>query len=163
MSTTAPPIQIRAAAAADAPQLAALRYRFRAELAAPAEAEAQFITRASVWLESRLAQGTWRAWVAVDDGDQIVGHVFAHRIEKIPNPVIEAEQIVYLTNVYVVPTLRNHGIGGRLLQTALTACDTDEVDTIILWPSARSRPLYLRYGFAPPRSLLERPADAESA
>lgn len=154
-------VSIRPAAAADAAQLALLRYRFRSELGAPNESEADFVARATVWLESRLAQASWRGWVAVSAEGQIVGHAFVQLVEKIPNPVVEAEHIAYLTNVYVIPPLRNCGLGTRLMQAALDTCRVLDVDTAILWPSEQSQSLYARFGFAAPRTVLERSFRAE--
>jgi GNAT superfamily N-acetyltransferase len=150
-------LAIRRAQPADAGQLASLRYRFRSELAAPEEDEAAFVARLTAWLASRLAGAQWQAWVVSDAANRIYGHIFAQFVEKIPNPVAEAETIVYITNVYIVPPLRQRGLGARLLAAALDGCDRADVDTLILWPSTRSEALYRRHGFARPASLLERP------
>lgn len=150
-------LHIRSASVTDAPRLAVMRYRFRGELAAPTEPEDAFVARATPWIAARLERGDWRAWVAADATGDLIGHLFAHFVEKLPNPIDEAETIVYLTNVYVIPPMRNRGIGTRLMRTALAACRTADVDTIILWPSDRSRPLYRRLGFAPPAALFELP------
>ncbi|HEX6290361.1 MAG TPA: GNAT family N-acetyltransferase [Herpetosiphonaceae bacterium] len=151
-------IHIRPAGVADAPRLAAMRYQFRSEIASATEPEELFVARATTWMASRLAQAAWRAWVAATADDELVGQIFAQFVEKIPNPVVEAEQLVYLTNVYVVPSWRNRGIGSRLLRIALEACRAADVETIILWPSRKSRPLYQRFGFVAPHTLLERSA-----
>ena len=114
------------------------------------------MARAAPWIAAQLAGDTWRAWVAVDAGGEIVGHVFMQFVEKVPNPVPEAEMLAYLTNLYVAPALRNHGIGALLLQAALAACDDMDVETVFLRPSKGSVPLYLRHGFMD-AALLERP------
>jgi GNAT superfamily N-acetyltransferase len=150
-------VAIRPAMPADAADLARLRFRFRTELAAPVEDEAAFVARAADWFAARLAANAWRGWVAVAGDDEIIGHVFVQFVEKIPNPVPEPEAIGYLTNFYVVPVWRIRGLGRRLLDAALAACDEAEVDGVIVWPSEESVSLYLRHGFAPPRGLLERP------
>lgn len=151
-------IAIRPAGPADAPQLVALRYRFRSELAAPTEPEATFAARALPWFVAHLGDRRWLAWVAVGPAGAIVGQVFLHHVEKVPNPVDEAEQIAYLTNLFVLPEHRGHGLGRRLLDVALAACPPEQVATIILWPSARSRTLYERAGFQAPAGILERQA-----
>jgi GNAT superfamily N-acetyltransferase len=148
-------IGIRAATPADAPELARLRYMFRSHHAPPSEPEAAFVTRAERWFATRLALPLWRGWVACA-AEAIVGHAFLQLIEKIPNPAVEAEQIGYITNVFVLPMYRGAGVGGQLLTALLAACPPERVDTLILWPTDRSRPLYLRAGFAPPITLLER-------
>jgi GNAT superfamily N-acetyltransferase len=149
-------ITIRSAHPEDAETLARLRYQFRAEVAAPIETEVAFAARTAPWIAARLTATAWRAWVA-EDGAAIVGHVFVQFVEKIPNPVPEAEALAYLTNLYTIPPLRNLGIGARLLTAALAACDAMEVETVFLRPSRGSVPLYRRNGFMD-AALLERPA-----
>jgi GNAT superfamily N-acetyltransferase len=145
---------IRAATPGDAPQLALLRYRFRAELGQPVEDELAFVARAAPWIADALASPAWRAWVALD-GAAIVGHIFLQLIAKVPNPIVEAETIGYITNLYVRPAQRNAGLGARLLHVALAACPAEAVDTVVLWPSQQSVALYRRAGFRPPAALLE--------
>ncbi len=149
-------VHIRVATAAEAPALATLRYRFRAEVGTPIETEAAFVARTAPWIAARLGGDAWRAWVAADDAGEIVGHVFVQFIEKIPNPAPEPEILAYLTNLSVVPALRNRGIGAQLLDADLAACDGMDVETIFLRPSAGSVPLYLRHDFVQ-AALLERP------
>lgn len=147
-------ITIRAAGVHDATILATLRYRFRAERVPPVESEAEFVERAAPWIAERLARDDWRAWVAVEKGE-VVGHVFVHLIDKVPNPVPEAETLAYLTNFYIAPALRNRGVGARLLDAALAVCGQDEVESVFLRPSKGSVPLYKRHGFTE-AALLER-------
>ncbi len=151
---------IRAATPDDTPALALLRYRFRAGREMANEPEADFVRRAGAWMHTRLAQTNWRAWVACDGGagGEIIGHLWAQVIEKIPNPVPEPEQIIYLTNAYVLPEWRNAGIGGRLMAAALAEFNTPDVYSVILWASGESERLYRRHGFNTPRRILERPA-----
>jgi GNAT superfamily N-acetyltransferase len=150
-------ITIRPASPTDAPTLARLRYRFRALLGAAIESEETFVGRAADWFSTRLAADAWRGWVAVDGNDEIVGHVFIQLVEKIPNPLPEPEAIGYLTNFYVVPAWRNRGLGRRLIEVALAACDSLDLESVILWPTEESMSLYARHSFAPPAKLLERP------
>jgi GNAT superfamily N-acetyltransferase len=151
-------VEIRPATLVDAPALARLRFQFRAGLGEANEAEETFVGRAAAWFATRLAADSWRGWVAVDRHDEIVGHVFVQLVEKIPNPLPEPEAIGYLTNFYVVPRWRNRGLGRRLIGAALAACDSLDLESVILWPTEESLSLYERHGFAPPLKLLERPA-----
>ena len=41
-----------------------------------------------------------------------------------------------------------------LVEAALTCCRERRADTVILWPSEKSRTLYARYGFAPSTDIL---------
>jgi ribosomal protein S18 acetylase RimI-like enzyme len=152
-------ISIRPAAPVDAPALARLRFRFRATWGEAVEAEEAFVTRAAAWFAARLVTERWRGWVAVDGSGEVVGHVFVQLVEKIPNPLSEPEVIGYLTNAYVVPEWRNRGLGRRLIEAALAACDAMPLESVVLWPTEESVSLYQRLGFAPPAKLLERPGD----
>jgi len=146
---------IRPAAIVDAPALARLRYEFRAAIGAPDEPIDAFLARCAVWMEARLhLESPWRCWVAEQRGE-IAGHLWLQLIEKIPNPVAELEAHAYITNVYVRPGARGAGAGEQLVATALDWCRGNGVDSVILWPTARSRPLYARHGFVLPQDLLE--------
>ena len=163
MSARAP--TVREATAADAPALARLRWEFRAPLGERTEEEAAFVARCAAWMAPRLAAagdggttgdgGAWRAWVAEDGGD-VVGTIWVGLVEKLPNPTPEPEEHAYVTNVYVRPAARGAGTGSALLRAALAWCEARGVHAVVLWPTARSAPLYRRHGFAPPAALLER-------
>jgi GNAT superfamily N-acetyltransferase len=148
---------IRAATAADAPALARLRYEFRAPLGEVTEGEEAFVARCTTWMERRLAPGApWRAWVAESAEGAVVGTIWVGLIEKLPNPTPEPEEHAYVTNVYVRPAARGGGTGSALLRAALAWCEARGVHAAVLWPTARSAPLYRRHGFDTPAALLER-------
>ena len=157
---------IRLATKADVPTLAQLRYEFRASQDPPLEAEADFLARCTAWMETRLAPGgSWRCGLAEDAG-RAVGTIWLCRIEKLPNPVGEAECHGYVSSLYVTPASRGEGLGDRLLGACLEACLAQGVDAVILWPTQRSRSLYERHGFTVREDLLERrltPAPREDA
>ncbi len=150
-------ITIRSAGAGDAPVLARMRYEFRTSIDPADEDRRVFEERCEAWMAQRLADPAtgWRAWVALHPADgpewrpvpRIVGHVWARLLEKIPNPVPEAEVHAYLTNMYVEPAARGSGIGSALLRSALTWCRERGVGSAVLWPTSRSRTLYERAGF----------------
>ncbi len=146
---------IRAATPADAQVLAQLRFEFRAGESPATEDEESFIARCLPWMRSRLAQpGPWQAWVAEAPGT-VTGNLWLQLIEKIPNPAAELETHAYITNVYVRPAARGTGIGAMLVETAMRWCREQGVDSVVLWPSERSRTLYQRHGFAVRDDLLE--------
>jgi GNAT superfamily N-acetyltransferase len=147
---------IRPAQPGDSAVLARLRYEFRASEDPPLESELDFLARCAAWMETRLvAGGSWRAWLAEEPGG-VAGTIWLQLIEKLPNPVGEAESHGYVSNLYVRPTRRGEGLGSRLLGACLDACVAGRVDAVILWPTPRSRPLYERHGFAVTNDLLER-------
>lgn len=143
---------------ADAPELARLRYAFRRALGAPVESEAGFFDRCSRWMTERLSRASaWHCWVVEGPHPaELAGTIWLQTIEKIPNPLAEPERHGYLTNLYVRPELRGAGIGTALLAASLERCDAEVLDAVLLWPSAESRALYERHGFAVRDDLLER-------
>src|SRR5262245_32079487 len=145
---------IRPAIPADARRLAELRYEFRSPRAANTESREEFLERCTAWMQEHLATDRWFCWVAVRD-ERIVGHVWLNLIEKIPNPVAEAEWHGYITNMYVRETSRG-GVGDALMDAALAFCARGEVDSIILWPTQRSRSLYGRKGFSVSDGIMSR-------
>jgi GNAT superfamily N-acetyltransferase len=148
-------INIRLASAPDAPALARLRYDFRSSVGVVSEGESEFIGRCRRWMEERLREGDpWRCWVA-ERGGELVGNLWAQLVEKIPNPTLEPERHVYVTNFYVREGERGRGTGSLLLSSALDWCRAGGVHAVILWPTERSRSLYLRHGFAVREDLLE--------
>jgi GNAT superfamily N-acetyltransferase len=148
-------VGIRVATAADALMLAKFRHAFRARRSPAEENETQFVERCNVWMEERLRENnSWRCWIAEQDRTP-VGHLWAQLIEKIPNPSTEPEFHAYLTNFYVRGDARGLGIGSNLLSIALNWCKACEVHAVILWPTERSRSLYLRHGFVVRPDLLE--------
>ncbi len=148
-------INARLATASDAPALARLRYDFRSSVGVAGEEESEFVGRCRRWMETRLSEGgAWRCWVAERD-EELIGNLWAQLIEKIPNPTTEPEHHAYLTNFYVAEGARGKGVGSALLSQALRWCETRGVHAAILWPTERSRSLYLRHGFAAREDLLE--------
>jgi GNAT superfamily N-acetyltransferase len=138
-------IEIRAASPGDAVALAELRWEFRAPRAEQTETHEAFATRCGAWMRGELASDRWRAWVAAD-GDRIVGQIWLYLLPKIPNPTAEPEHNAYISNLYVTPGARG-GIGSRLLNAAIESAKSAHVDYVVLWPTERSRSLYMREGF----------------
>jgi len=147
-------LTVRAATTGDAAELARLRYEFRAAERPAVESRETFIERCTSWMRERLAPGSaWHCLLAEHDGATI-GHVWLEVVDKVPNPGgNEPERHVYLTNLYVRPDARG-GPGSALVEAALAWCRERRADTVILWPSERSRTLYARYGFAPSTDIL---------
>ena len=146
---------IRIATPADAATLAVMRYDFRASLQPATEDQGAFIARVEAWMRDRLASPDWRAWVAVA-GDRIVGTIWLHRMEKMPNPVGEAAAIGYITNTFVLPDLQSSGIGSALLKAVIEFSEREGYHTLILWPAPRSRAFYMRQGFEPRDNVFAR-------
>lgn len=148
---------IRRAEPADALALAALRWRFKTEEedAGSPSSEDEFVVACADWLRDRLT-GQWRAWLAEIDG-RVCGHVFLCLVEKVPSPYPSSAALGYVTNVYVTPEQRDLGLGRALLDEVSRYAREQHLDTLIVWPSERSVPLYRRCGFDRPGELLEQP------
>jgi len=147
-------VDIRGATASDAHALAELRWEFRIARAPATEDHDAFVARCAAWMRDALSSGArWRAWVALAE-DAIVGQVWLQTIEKMPNPVEERERHAYLSNVFVQPAFRG-GIGARLLDAALAWSRANNMDRVILWPSAKSVRLYERHGFSHRGDVME--------
>lgn len=150
-------VRIRLARSGDGAALADLRYRFRAETEQATESKSRFVRRCASWMKKRFHSGAspWRCWV-LDNGKQLLGHVCVQLFEKIPNPANDEPELhAYITNFYVVPEMRNHGLGEKLLKQALSWCRARETDAVILWATPGSKSLYRRCGFVEPTDLLE--------
>jgi ribosomal protein S18 acetylase RimI-like enzyme len=146
--------EIRAAVPGDADRLAQLRWEFRVARAAVQEDHDAFLRRCADWMRRELhSQAVWRAWI-VTAGEEIVGQLWLQTIDKIPNPVAERERHAYVSNVYVQPEHRG-GAGSRMLEAALAWARAEQIDRVILWPSARSVTLYQRHGFTHHGDVME--------
>lgn len=148
-------LKIRQAEPRDAPELARLRYAFRSSTGVATEPEAEFLERCTAWMMDHLqAEGLWQCWV-IGAADHLAGALWLQLVEKIPNPRAEPEFHAYITNFYLEESARGHGVGTRLLQSAIDWCKARDVHAIILWPSDKSRTLYERHGFAVRPDILE--------
>jgi GNAT superfamily N-acetyltransferase len=141
-------IEIRLASESDADTLARLRYELRASSHEVIENEEAFLARCVAWMNDRLRQGSyWHCWIA-ERQSIAVGAVWAQLVEKIPNPVAEPEHYVYLTNFYVREEYRDQGLGSRMLAAVLAWAKSENAQMVLLWPTERSKPFYLRHGFS---------------
>lgn len=155
-----PGVRVRRATAEDAIILATLRFEFRSAIGEAIESPEEFVARCEGWMRDRLSDnGFWFAWIAEtldEDGPLAIGAVWLQLIEKVPNPVIEKEAHAYITNLFVLESERRRGAGSMLVDAAVAECKSWDIDTIILWPTPRSRTLYERHGFAAANAIMAR-------
>ena len=148
-SSSTAAVRLRPAVEADVPLLVTLRYELRTGIAPDVQPEARFHDRCATWMAARLPRtDAWRCWLAEDGTGEALGVVWVQFVEKLPNPVGEPDLHAYLTGFYVRAAARNRGVGSALLDAALAECEAMGVDNVFLWPTARSRVLYQRYGFS---------------
>ena len=147
-------IVIRLASEKDAAILARLRLELRSASHMVVENEQEFLERCESWMNERPRKGSqWQCWIAEREAI-VLGAVWAQLIEKIPNPAVEGECYIYVTNFYVREEYRGKGIGSRLLSEVLAWAKTKNAHTAILWPRERSKSLYLRHGFSAADDLM---------
>ncbi len=152
-------VRIRPAEPRDVSALADLRWQFKLEDSDGSEepeSEAVFVKRCADWLRTRILTGPWRVWLAEVSG-QPCGQVFLGLVDKVPSPFGGSTMLGYVANFYVTPEHRNRGLGAALLAEVTRYAEAQSLDTLIVWPSDRSAPLYRRCGFDQPAELLEVP------
>ena len=131
----------------DVPALARLRFALYEEQEGSIEEPLErYGERFARFAARALDSDDWRAWVA-RAGDQIVGAMWLHTVDRVPVPGKRAGPIGYLTNVYVVPAHRNAGLGAEMLDRVTEWCRGEGFSAVIVWPTERSRPFYARGGF----------------
>lgn len=143
------PARVRIAVAADAPELAALRFESRSEQERARESFAVFERRFIAWLRDSLATGTWRAAVALE-GDRVVGCMYLRLVDTVPVPGVILRAWGYVTHAYVAPTSRNRGAGRAMLHFLIREGEALGLVELQVWPSQRAIPLYVRAGFRTP-------------
>lgn len=148
-------VRVRLARVDDAEMLAKLRYELRSSFHNVVESKEEFLVRCTSWMEERLRNdASWKCWIA-ELGSTAVGNVWVQLIEKIPNPIAESEFYAYLTNFFVREEYRGASVGATLLAEALAWSRSQDAAAVILWPTERSKPLYLRHGFKPADDFME--------
>ena len=122
---------------------------FRASArAGRSEETLQEMTRAfRVWLEPRLADGSYFGFVIEDGGVPVAG-IGLMVIDWPPHPSHPSDsRRGYVLNVYVEPTHRKQGLARRLMDLADAELRRRGVTFAILHATAMGRPLYERLGW----------------
>ena len=143
----------------DVPALANLRWTWRTDEESGGEATESrdaFVERFSAFAAEALS-GRWTVWVAEDEEEEeeIVANIWIYRVPKVPSPGRTTRDFGYMTNVYIVPGMRDHGVGSELLAAVTAWAHDSDLELIIVWPSERSVPWYARGGYTPSAETLE--------
>jgi GNAT superfamily N-acetyltransferase len=142
---TPPAPTVRLAHAADTDMLAALR-RAWVEESGPAP-DASFEARFARWLDEE--EGRRISWVAATGTGQAVGMLNLAVFTRMPRPGMPPQRWGYIANVFVLAEYRNAGVGQALLDAAIDYTRRERYVRLVLNPSERSVPFYLRAGFTP--------------
>jgi GNAT superfamily N-acetyltransferase len=146
---------IRRASDADGPALATLRAEWTREWGGAGD-DPGFPERFAAWLEQERERRV--TWLAETDG-RAIGMVNLTVFERMPQPGRAPGRWGYLANAFVLAAYRDQGVGGRLLDALLRYADEHDFARVVLNPSERAIPLYLRAGFRPASALLVRTQD----
>jgi GNAT superfamily N-acetyltransferase len=150
-------LSVRDATLEDIPALARLRWEFRREHGdvSPNASFEEFGGRFLSFAREALRDDRWRAQVAERDG-RLVGTMWLQLVPKVPAPSAQGDLIGYVTNAYVKPEEREHGVGRLLLDRLVEIAGTLPVEFLMTWPTQRSEPFYERAGFERSGSMWQR-------
>jgi GNAT superfamily N-acetyltransferase len=142
---------IRAATTDDLPELARLRWQLYTERETHGEPYETYVERFTAFASDALARDDWRAWCAEQD-ERVVAAMWLHTVPRVPAPGHGAPRPMgYLTNMYVEPEHRSHGLGSRMLQELVEHCTTGGFELVLTFPADDAHGFYERNGFRRPR------------
>lgn len=128
------------------PTIAGLRAAWRAS-----ELTVDFSAEFERWLHRERADRHW--WLAVDEHDAAVGMVTMQVFNRMPAPDALDARWGYLSNLFVLPDHRGHGVGRALIDAVLDRARLERMVRVVLSPSAKSVDLYRRRAFGPADAL----------
>jgi len=133
------------ATAGDAAKLAALRWRQVTERSGDNGRDRDaFVESFATWTIDHLA--SHRPFVAESDGE-LVGMAWLLVGERVPGRDCRRRQFGDVQSVYVVPEVRNGGVGAAQLTELLAEAAAIELEHVTVHSSDRAVPLYQRVGF----------------
>ncbi|GAB3937378.1 GNAT family N-acetyltransferase [Micromonospora vulcania] len=136
---------VRAATAADAAVLGGLRWRrLTEERGYTGTDRADFLAMFSAWVTAHLS--THLPFLAEAD-DEAVGMAWLMVADRVPTPVHRVRRSGDVQSVYVVPELRDGGIGAALLEAVLAEARKLDLEHVTVHSSVRAVPFYQRVGF----------------
>ncbi|HEY8453469.1 MAG: GNAT family N-acetyltransferase [Micromonosporaceae bacterium] len=145
-------LSIRLAHPDDLPAVAELRWRWTEERGGrPLLTRAEFIPRFVAWAEENRA--THRCVVALRNGT-VVGMAWLAVMPRVPQPRSFERASGDLQSVYVVPSERDRGTGGALVDAVLTLARDLGLERVVVHSSQRAVGVYARHGFTSDPTLL---------
>jgi GNAT superfamily N-acetyltransferase len=147
------PITIREATPADIPEILRQRRRMYEDMHHTDPIALGAMTKLSAdYLKAALANGTFQAWIACEQGRPVAGGAIiitpwlAHPYD------LECRRATIL-NVYTDPDHRRQGIARQLMQTMITWCKNEGLANVTLHASDDGRHLYETLGFEPTNEM----------
>lgn len=139
-------VSVRQGTADDVPALAALRWAWSGEGHAPLSGSLEEYQRdLRAWYDTR---DDFAAYVAVDEGDQVVGMAWLALVVRVPDPRAFHRRTGDVQSVYVLPEHRNGGVGARLVAALVEHARAAGCTRVTVHSDARAVPVYERAGFS---------------
>ena len=147
---------IRSATPTDIGELARLRWQLYTEQEPHDEPFEVYVERFKGFALEALAGSDWHAW-CTEAEDRLVAAMWLQTVPRVPAPGHgDPQPIGYLTNVYVEPSHRSHGLGSQMLEAVVTHCETGGFELVMAWPAEDAYGFYERNGFSRPRDPVVR-------
>jgi GNAT superfamily N-acetyltransferase len=138
-------VTVRRASVGDATALAGLRWRGLTESGRSIELdEGAFVDAFSAWVSGHVA--THLPFLVEADGD-VAGMAWLMVAERVPSPERRHRRCGDVQSVYVLPELRDRGIGAALLEVVLAEARTLELEHVTVHSSDGAVRFYQRAGF----------------
>jgi GNAT superfamily N-acetyltransferase len=140
-------VTVRRATAADAPALARLRWQWRTDERAESRPDLHrdtFCDFFASWVIDHL--DTHLPFV-VEVGGRLAGSAWLVLADRVPSVNRPDRRTADIQSVYVVPELRDSGVGGALLAALVAEARARELEHVTVHSSERAVPFYLRGGF----------------
>jgi GNAT superfamily N-acetyltransferase len=153
---------VRPATAADGPAVQALREGWDREERIGAPVDEGFADRFAAWWQRQAGtRHTWLAWA----GEQPVGMAALVRFERMPAPGQPDRAWGYVSQVWVEPGWRRHGVATALLDAAISWAQAQQLVRLVVNPSEAGARVYAAAGFrsAAELMLLELPTGPTSS
>ena len=147
------PITIREADTGDVFELVRLRRRMYEDMRYSDTAALEAMsTLTAAYLRGAVADGSFRAWLACDQGRVIAGGAVV--ITAWPaHPYDLACRRATILNVYTEPGYRRRGIARQIMQTMISWCRQEGLARLTLHASEDGRRLYESLGFEPSNEM----------
>lgn len=131
----------------DVRRLAGLRWEWRLDRGErPPHPQERFERDFAEWCRSH--DGVHRAFLALGSDGSAHGMAWYGTYDRVPGPEHWLRRSGAIQSVYVTPSERGGGTGGRLIDAVLDAAAAEGLDRLLLHPTEESVGLYQRHGFA---------------
>jgi len=148
-------VVVRRGVPEDAPGLARLRWQWRAEEKTVADISREsFVDFFTTWVLDHRA--THLPFLAEADG-RLAGMAWLSLGHRVPTPHALDRRSGDIQSVYVVPDLRGHGVGARLIEAILAHARDVELQYLTVHSAQEALGFYERLGFVDNQRWLGHP------